>query len=435
MEIQVIEAEELNTLPELKRNEIGAVSNNIMASISVWKTKLSEVTISDPTDSESMKLAEKIRLDVKKERCSQEKVIDDLRDDVKIRMIEQKTEDEVLLAIKKAVVAQYKEIEAMAEHMANTAKRHEAEQKQKTGELRIEKVKRYNENVTIIDVLNLTDEMFEIVLAGYEKTYQDKQEAIRNEQEEKEQQEKQEALHNTRKVSLLNDWQFVSEEEKVLNFGTISDGDWETICENVNTRKVEHQHQIEAEKAEKEALKAKLAEQEAEEAKRKNAEEDAKAKEAIELKTRIIEFAKLLTENGFTKSEDGKQFNKGSHFITVEKLYIYTKEQLLERFAEIDQLIETNRKAIEAANKMAEQSRILEEKEAAEKAEKARLTAEQEAAEKARIEAEKAPILDKLNLWVDNVVIATPPIENEATIEIMKRFEGFKSWAKQVINK
>lgn len=222
--IQVFEAEELNTLPELKRNEIGAVSNNIMASISVWKTKLSEVTISDPTDSESMKVAEKIRLDVKKERCSQEKVIDDLRDDVKMRMIEQKTEDEVLLAIKKAVVAQYKEIEAMAEHMANTAKRHEAEQKQKTGELRLEKVKRYNENVTILDVLNLTDEMFEIVLAGYEKTYQDKQEVIRKEQEERERQEKQEALHNTRKTSLLNDWQFVSEEEKAVNFGLLLDG-------------------------------------------------------------------------------------------------------------------------------------------------------------------------------------------------------------------
>jgi hypothetical protein len=410
MEIQVIEAEELNTLPELKRNEIGAVSNNIMASISVWKTKLSEVTISDPTDSESMKVAEKIRLDVKKERCSQEKVIDDLRDDVKIRMIEQKTEDEVLLAIKKAVVAQYKEIEAMAEYMATTAKRHEAEQKQKTGELRLEKVKRYNENVTILDVLNLADEMFEIVLAGYEKTYQDKQDAIRKEQEERERQEKQEALHNARKVSLLNDWQFVSEEEKAVNFGTISDSDWETICENVNTRKVEHQHQIEAEKAEKEALKAKLAEQEEE---RKNAEE----KSATELKAKLIEFQKLLTENGFTATEDKKQFKKGRHAITVEKLYAYTKEQLIERFTEIEVLIEADNKIAETTKQMAEQQRILEEKEKAEK------------------EAEKAPILDKLNLWVDNVVIATPPIENEATIEIMKRFEGFKSWAKQVINK
>jgi hypothetical protein len=410
MEIQVIEAEELNTLPELKRNEIGAVSNNIMASISVWKTKLSEVTISDPTDSESMKLAEKIRLDVKKERCSQEKVIDDLRDDVKIRMIEQKTEDEVLLAIKKAVVAQYKEIEAMAEHMANTAKRHEAEQKQKTGELRLEKVKRYNENVTILDVLNLTDEMFEIVLAGYEKTYNDKQETIRKEQEERERQEKQEALHNARKVSLLNDWQFVSEEERAVNFGLLLDSEWETICENVNTRKIEHQHQIEAEKAEKEALKSKLAEQEEE---RKNAE----AKSATELKAKLIEFQKLLTENGFTATEDKKQFKKGRHAISVEKLYAYTKEQLIERFTEIEVLIEADNKIAETTKQMAEQQRILEEKEKAEK------------------EAEKAPILDKLNLWVDNVVIATPPIENEATIEIMKRFEGFKSWAKQVINK
>lgn len=408
--IQVFEAEELNTLPEVKRNEIGAVSNNIMASISVWKTKLSEVTIADATDSESMKLAEKIRLDVKKERCSQEKVIDDLRDGVKIKMIEQKTEDEVLLAIKKAVVAQYKEIEAMAEHMANTAKRHEAEQKQKTGELRLEKVKRYNENVTILDVLNLTDDMFEIVLAGYEKTYQDKLDAIRRVQEEKEQQERVIALHNTRKVQLLNDWQFASKEEQLLDFGTISDSEWATVIDNVNTRKVEHQHQLEAEKAEKEALKAKLAEQEEE---RKNAE----AKANIELKEKLIEFQKLLTENGFKATEDKKQFKKGRHAITVEKLYAYTKEQLIERFAEIEVLIEADNRIAEATKQMAEQQIILEQKEKAEK------------------EAEKAPILDKLNLWVDNVVIATPPIENEATIEIMKRFEGFKSWAKQVINK
>ncbi len=408
--IQVFEAEELNTLPEVKRNEIGAVSNNIMASISVWKTKLSEVTIADATDSESMKLAEKIRLDVKKERCSQEKVIDDLRDGVKIRMIEQKTEDEVLLAIKKAVVAQYKEIEAMAEHMANTAKRHEAEQKQKTGELRLEKVKRYNENVTILDVLNLTDDMFEIVLAGYEKTYQDKLDAIRRVQEEKEQQERVIALHNSRKVQLLNDWQFASKEEQLLDFGTISESEWATVIDNVNTRKVEHQHQIEAEKAEKEALKAKLAEQETE---RKNAE----AKANIELKEKLVEFQKLLTENGFKATKDKKQFKKGRHAITVEKLYAYTKEQLIERFAEIEVLIEADIRIAETVNQMAEQQIILEQKEKAEK------------------EAEKAPILDKLNLWVDNVVIATPPIENEATIEIMKRFEGFKSWAKQVINK
>ena len=77
----------------------------------------------------------------------------------------------------------------------------------------------------------------------------------------------------------------------------------------------------------------------------------------------------------------------------------------------------------------------LEAKEKAEKeAEELRLKAEKEAQE-AKEKAEKAPIIEKLNAWIEKMDLELPPIENEITAEIVNKFVGFKKWAKGQVNK
>lgn len=89
-------------------------------------------------------------------------------------------------------------------------------------------------------------------------------------------------------------------------------------------------------------------------------------------------------------------------------------------------------KEMESARKLEAE---LKAKKDAEEAEKKRLEAE----EKARIEAEKkaakAPKKQRLNNWIDSFVMGTPTGMNddETVIEILAKFEGFKSWAKSKI--
>jgi len=59
------------------------------------------------------------------------------------------------------------------------------------------------------------------------------------------------------------------------------------------------------------------------------------------------------------------------------------------------------------------------------------LKAKREAEEKAA----KAPIKKQLSAWVDTFQIGKPITENETSKEIEVKFEAFKTWAKQLINK
>lgn len=58
-----------------------------------------------------------------------------------------------------------------------------------------------------------------------------------------------------------------------------------------------------------------------------------------------------------------------------------------------------------------------------------------EADKKAKIEAEKAPLKEKLNIWINSITVGEPPILDETTTDIINKFESFKNWAKKEIEK
>ncbi len=47
----------------------------------------------------------------------------------------------------------------------------------------------------------------------------------------------------------------------------------------------------------------------------------------------------------------------------------------------------------------------------------------------------KAPIKKQLSTWIDTFNYGLQPVDNELSKEIIRKFEGFKKWAKGEIDK
>ena len=106
--------------------------------------------------------------------------------------------------------------------------------------------------------------------------------------------------------------------------------------------------------------------------------------------------------------------------------------------AEADRIEAKNQAKLKAEREAKEklEAELKAKKDAEIKAEKQR----KEADEKARQEAEilaKAPVKERLNIWVDDFVMGTPTgMENDETVIIvLEKFQAFKKWAKNEINK
>jgi hypothetical protein len=76
----------------------------------------------------------------------------------------------------------------------------------------------------------------------------------------------------------------------------------------------------------------------------------------------------------------------------------------------------------------------------AEREEKSKIEAELQAKKQIELaelqkqkELEKAPIKDKLNNWIESIVINQAPIDNDVTKDIITKFNGFKEWAKKQV--
>lgn len=151
-------------------------------------------------------------------------------------------------------------------------------------------------------------------------------------------------------------------------------------------------------------------------------------KESLRLKA--IEDEKIRKENEKLKLEaeaNQKVLEKERVDAKAKQYEIELKAKKEREKAEEERKIEANKQAKIQADKDAE----IEKLKAVQLAEeKAKLEAEKEAEKLA-----KAPIKQQLLIWVNNFEIALPKEANETTLEISKKFNSFKSWAKSEIEK
>lgn len=292
------------------------------------------------------------------------------------------------------------ENERMEEALEQIEKHQELLEKKRIADLqalRQTMIAEYIENSDKMDLGNMQNDVWEAFYAAKKKEFEDRKEAERLAEIEREKEiERQETIRTNREALLpFSQW--------IENFSSI---DFETVdlvevLSAAKKAKEKDEAEKEAQRIENERLKK--------EAEEREAKAEAERKEAQRLLD--IEKEKLAKEK-------------------AERDRILEEERKAAQ-AEADRVAKENQVKLDAAE--AERKRIEKElqdkKDAEAKAEQARLAEE----EKARKEAEKlakAPIKEQLTKWVNNFEIALPPIANETTLEIAKKFNAFQAWAK-----
>jgi hypothetical protein len=137
-----------------------------------------------------------------------------------------------------------------------------------------------------------------------------------------------------------------------------------------------------------------------------------KADKEAEEKAKEEENKRLKAETEKAKEEAEKVRKEAEEALALERKKVETEA---EKNAKLQAELEFN-KAVEKRNK-----------ELQERAEKEALEAKEK--------AEKAPIIEKLNAWIEKMDLELPPVNNEITADIVNKFIGFKKWAKEQVNK
>lgn len=161
---------------EEKQQEVQTVLTQIFQGTADWEKQVDAIEVKDINDSMSIQMADAARKNAKTARLSAEKIFDAKRSEVQERMQDDKLEDALWLKSKQIMQLKFKHIEEKAEFKANFIKRHEAEQLQLRTELRYQKVLKFipDEQISSIELSSISDEMFNLMLSGLEKEYNDR---------------------------------------------------------------------------------------------------------------------------------------------------------------------------------------------------------------------------------------------------------------------
>ena len=375
-----------------KREEVNTLLNQLFSGTENWKQQIAAINVKDHTDTMAMSIADTARLSVKKARLEAEKLFDAKRDEVQRLKSEFDLEDKLWLKSKQIMQEMFKSMEQELEYKANTAKRYEIEQKEKRTQERLEKVVVFNPTVSRFDVENLSDEMFNIFLAGIEKEHNDRIEAEQKAEADRIENERIFEQRRSRELILLqidgvkrnNNMTFTLENKENPDFSNIIDVKSILDCDDVKFKSyldefictaecnVEYENKM---KAENERLKA---------------EAEAKQKE-------------IDAANAKAQKER-------------EEAALKIKQE--------------QEKAAEEKAKLEAQLRA--KKEAEERAENEKRIAEAKAQKEADKLA-KAPVKKQLDVWVNSFSIQNAPIENEVSKLIAEKFAAFKNWSLQQI--
>lgn len=297
-------------------------------------------------------------------------------------------------AIKRKEIAVNERMENSLEEIEKHFENKERERKESLRVDRTQKLQSYSEFAPMsVDYSEISEDEFEKILSGAKMQFEAKQDQLRKEEEARKEAER------------------IAEEERVAK----------------EKAEAEERERI---RKENEQLKA--------EAEAKEKMRETRNKELRPYIMFIRDYNSLLNK---TEDEYQKEFSdikKGAEDHWEHE----RKEQIKKAQEEEQRMLSEKKRLDEAAAKLkAEQeakakleAELKAKKEAEEKAEKERM-AEIERQNKEAEKLAKAPIKKQLTAWVDSFSLGKPVNENDITIEIERKFESFRNWAKQEIEK
>lgn len=268
-----------------KRSEVQNVLNHVFNGVSKMREQLESVVVADENDRVNMKLANTIRLGVRQVRLDAEKVFDAKREEVQAQMISYKTEDQLWLKAKQTMQILTKEIEENAKWKESTKERIETERRELKLQQRIAQVIKFDPDIHRSEFENMSDDSFNIFLAGIEKQYNDKIEVELKAEQERIAKEKAEADERER-IRIENEQLKAEAQAKEKQFAeerAKAEAERKALEEKARKEKDAADAKLKAEREAKVNAEAELkAKVEAEQ----KAEKEAKAKAATELKAR-----------------------------------------------------------------------------------------------------------------------------------------------------
>lgn len=373
-----------------KRSEVNLTLQHVFSGTADWKAQVDMIVVKDPSDKMGMNLAKTARLNAKNARLAAEKLFDQKRDEVKAQMLSYQTEDKLWLKAKQTMQILFKEIEAAAEYKEKTAERYENEQHELKIQTRLTRLASVNPEISRQEIELMSDVSFDAFLGGLVKAKEDAEKAEREEQERQEAARKLQE-RNTERFKVLSGTGMVYESlNESFKYGTatyrfaelcqMEDDEFEKIVSEITSNLAEMK-----DAEEKERLRlAELARKQAEELRKQQAQRDAERAKADAERKALEEKARAEAEKA-------------------------AKEKAA---------LEAELKARQQAEAQQEAQRIAKEK------------AEREAAALAA----KAPRKERLTAWVESFEI-TPFENDEVASDIFAKFEAFKKWAKEQVEK
>lgn len=362
------------SLPNEKKLEIVSAVKNVFENVQKMRVQLEAINVADENDKVSMKLANTVRMAIRTERLAAEKFIDSKRETVQMLMSDFKTEDALWLKTKQLMQIETKSVEDLAKYKETTGERIMAERKATLEAQRQLEVSKYTE-YPAAQLSDMEMQVYEAYLQGLKVAYEARIEAERQAEIARIEAEVKEQLKKDRKEMLLSYWDFVDQFHK-NDLSALNPFEFSELLNSAKSLKEAHETQQAKIKADLEKAK--------QDAERKEKEFEAERKKQADI--------------------------------------------LAEQQAEA--------KRIQAEND-AENARLQAELNAKKDAEIASEKVKQDAEIKAKAEAEKAakaPIKQKLSVWVESFSIAE--FEQNATADDIKlKFESFKKWAKSEIDK
>ena len=278
-----------------KRNEVQSVLNHVFNGVSAMREQLDTVAVKDENDTASMKVANTIRLNVRRVRLDAEKTFDAKRAEVQAQMISFKTEDALWLKAKQTMQILTKEIEDIAKWKEDTKIRVESERQELKIAQRLQQMQAIRPECQRPDVEFLSDEMFATLLNAAKIEQQRQIEEQQKAEAERIDTERKEKLFTDRRAKTIRLVNFIENYEDV-QFGEISEDEFMQIVNSGIEKRTAHeaeQERIRKDLEEKEAAleaERKKREAEAAESARKAAEEKKKAdEETAALREKIAE--------------------------------------------------------------------------------------------------------------------------------------------------